>query len=109
MASLRLLRFVLLALPVTVKSLSASDCFFPDGVTQRSGYVPCNPDAAVSQCCAQGEVCLNNGLCYGGYGLLYRGGCAGGWGVDEKACPELCSSVYGEIHPIRACEVANVC
>lgn len=37
-------------------------CYFPAG-NIADNNVPCDPDAAVSSCCAQESSCLANGLC----------------------------------------------
>jgi hypothetical protein len=69
-------------------------CYWPDGsqVTQNQTdlyhYTPCFEGD--SQCCAIGEVCMTNGLCFGGIeGQVYRGAC-----TDQTYrtanCPTFC-------------------
>ena len=42
-------------------------CYFPDGVTNggeiKPHFVPCDPSASVSACCAIHDPCLSSGLC----------------------------------------------
>lgn len=71
--------------------LTSVDCRWPDG-TDSNGRIPCNADAERSPCCLGSEVCLENNLCFGGVGLIYRSACAGGWG-DNATCPEFCNDL----------------
>ncbi|KAL1965335.1 hypothetical protein VTN77DRAFT_5772 [Rasamsonia byssochlamydoides] len=64
-----------------------ANCTFPNGQVAEN-YEPCNPDQAETSCCLRGEACLSSGLCYGALGLVYRGGCSGGW--LSAACPRYC-------------------
>jgi hypothetical protein len=57
-------------------TLDSGSCAFPNG-QQATGYVVCNPTASQSSCCLEGEACLQDGLCYGAIGFMYRGACAG--------------------------------
>lgn len=57
-------------------TLDSSSCTFPNG-QQATGFIVCDPTAAQSSCCLEGEACLQNGLCYGAIGLVYRGACTG--------------------------------
>src|SRR4051794_14141968 len=57
-------------------TLDSGSCAFPNG-QQATGYVVCNPTASQTSCCLEGEACLQNGLCYGAIGFMYRGACAG--------------------------------
>ena len=74
--------------------LTSSDCRWPDG-TDANGRIPCSPDAERSPCCLESEVCLENNLCFGGIGLIYRSACAGGWG-DDETCPDFCNEFLRE-------------
>lgn len=81
----------LLLLPSTHPALAQTttqfNCTFPNGQVAEN-YEPCNPDQAETSCCLRGEACLSSGLCYGALGLVYRGGCSGGW--FSAACPRYC-------------------
>ncbi len=57
-------------------ALSSDSCSWPNGA-KATNYVVCNPAASQSSCCREGEACLQNGLCYGAIGFMYRGACAG--------------------------------
>lgn len=81
-----LLPFLLLLLFISSPA-TASNCTFPSGEVADE-YEPCNPDQAQTSCCLRGEACLSSGLCYGALGLVYRGGCIGGW--YSAACPRYC-------------------
>ncbi|KUJ12612.1 uncharacterized protein LY89DRAFT_210876 [Mollisia scopiformis] len=77
---------------------NASSCWFPDGQTNGASgspeFVPCNPSAAQSACCAVGETCVGNNLCLSGNGLMYRGGCTDKT-FSNGACPSLCTDDTG--------------
>ena len=62
------------------------NCVFKTGVAER--YVPCDPNASQGTCCADGETCLESGLCYGGLGLVYRGACLNAW--SSSGCVTYC-------------------
>jgi len=91
------LRYVSFALGI----LTSDDCKNIDG-SNATGYSPCFPNADQSNCCDSGEVCLQNGLCFGRVGLLYRGACAGGWG-DNTTCPDYCSFISSGFANIWVC------
>jgi hypothetical protein len=57
-------------------AVSANSCTWPNGA-EATTFVACNPTASQSSCCLEGEACLQNGLCYGAIGFMYRGACAG--------------------------------
>ncbi|PLB48533.1 hypothetical protein P170DRAFT_387047 [Aspergillus steynii IBT 23096] len=69
----------------------AETCYWPNGDPAPSNYVRC-PDQKL--CCATGEACLSNRLCYGAkYNIAYRGACVDkSW--PEAYCPRAC---YDEI------------
>ena len=73
---------------------NASACFFPDQTTTGAQtdpqFVPCDPSAPASACCAVGESCLESGYCYSGNGQLYRGACTDKTWNDD-ACPHECN------------------
>ena len=69
-----------LFLPV-LAALDPSSYAFPNG-QQATGYEVCNPTAAQSSCCLEGEACLQNGLCYGAIEFMYRGAL----GLCLKSC-----------------------
>ncbi len=68
-------------------TLSSDSCSWPNGA-KATNYVVCNPTASQSSCCREGEACLQNGLCYGAIGFMYRGACAGF--VFISHCSLLC-------------------
>ena len=69
---------VLLALMYSFPAL-ARDCFYPDGslpVPQDGNYVPCGPENGPhSAYYTSGDSYSTTGLCFGGAGFMYRGGC----------------------------------
>jgi hypothetical protein len=48
---------------------AAKECYWANGqsleTTNTLSFVPCYPNANVSHCCLTGEVCMDNGLCFG--------------------------------------------
>lgn len=40
----------------------STTCYSTEGLPETN-YYPCEPDAAVSSCCAPGDICFSNGLC----------------------------------------------
>lgn len=76
-----------------------SVCSFPDGrsngATLGQTIVPCDPSAAHSACCVQGETCIGLGLCLSGTGLLYRAGCTDKT-FKDGACPNICTDISGK-------------
>jgi hypothetical protein len=77
---------ILISLIIATPSLSLV-CYWPDGSVDPYNYQQC-PGTKV--CCAIGETCLNNGLCYSArYNIAYRGACVSqGWPVED--CPHIC-------------------
>ncbi|GAQ07920.1 hypothetical protein ALT_5241 [Aspergillus lentulus] len=53
--------FIFLALLSTVPSISATNCYTPDGTISNDR--PCNASASASVCCTQGFLCTSNQLC----------------------------------------------
>ncbi|GIJ82327.1 hypothetical protein Asppvi_000834 [Aspergillus pseudoviridinutans] len=53
--------FIFLALLLTVPSVSATNCYTPDGTISNDR--PCNASASASVCCTQGFLCTSNQLC----------------------------------------------
>ncbi|EAW25365.1 uncharacterized protein NFIA_108590 [Aspergillus fischeri NRRL 181] len=53
--------FFFLALLSTVPSISATNCYTPDGTISNDR--PCNASASASVCCTQGFLCTSNQLC----------------------------------------------
>ena len=89
-----------------------SACFLPNGTDRNTlagvadGYVPCNPSAAVSMCCAWSgntDICLPNGLCYNtGFKLYWRESCTDQtW--QDPACIKLFVTGAGQSN-IGFCE-----
>lgn len=74
-----------------------TQCYGVDGKKLDSSFVPCNPDADTSSCCASnktdGDICMTSGLCYAQQkpftGLIYMNGCTDQSGI-AKECPHIC-------------------
>lgn len=82
---------LIIHLPTTV----TRDCFYPDGSRpspSEGDYFPCGPDSGPhSACCAKGDGCSTNGLCFGNAGYMYRGGCTdSNWTAPE--CAQSCKN-----------------
>ena len=62
-------------------------CIWPNGYQAADNFVPC-PNG--KHCCATGESCLSNKLCFAAkYNTVYRGACADpSWPISE--CPRIC-------------------
>lgn len=84
------LLLLVLLLTTTITHVLAQTCYFASGKTSTD-FSPCDITVSVSHCCAIGDVCLGNGLCFAtgantsivsgtnngvGGGWLYRGGCS---------------------------------
>jgi len=86
--------YTLLILFVRIPFIFAQQaCYWPDGTqvtpqNNRYNFTACFEGD--SQCCANGEVCLSNGLCFSGpQGQLYRGACTDrSW--KTVSCPKYC-------------------
>ena len=82
---------------------NATACWWPNGQTNGATrknpqadpfFVPCDPSARHSACCALGESCTENGLCYSGSGGIYRGACTDStW--QDSACAKVCRGTSG--------------
>ncbi|KAH7355490.1 hypothetical protein BKA66DRAFT_446566 [Pyrenochaeta sp. MPI-SDFR-AT-0127] len=72
-------------------SLAASElsCYYPDG-KNATGLTPCKPNADVSHCCREADVCQTNGMCFSpGLGAIVRRGCTDRtWNSPD--CPNAC-------------------
>ncbi|KAF2434194.1 hypothetical protein EJ08DRAFT_730892 [Tothia fuscella] len=88
-------------------------CYWPSGKavsdnqTELYHYTPCFDGD--SHCCAIGEVCLTNGLCYGAVeGQNYRGACTDStWRTAN--CPTFCSDSFPDSWAnIMPCEMNEV-
>lgn len=60
---------VLFVIQAGVGLVAASTCYrysnqIGDSGTDKSNDVPCDPDGAVSACCAAGSICISNLHCY---------------------------------------------
>ena len=80
---------------VTHPSLATAACYDRSGTEQiqnlnRSPLVPCQSDTEETHCCAPGETCLSNGLCFVFFdSSLNNGYCANsGW---RAPCSQYCS------------------
>ena len=68
-------------------------CYWPDGTIpepQRYNQVPCNMTAsgAHSACCEFGDLCAQNGFCWGGDGVMYRGSCTDPSWISDQCCQQ---------------------
>lgn len=87
----------LLLLPAGVRT--AATCYNVDGTESTdAAMAPCDPNAAVSACCAndkgtRSDICLSSGLCYAQdfdyRGLIFMNGCTDQTGLDSN-CPHIC-------------------
>ena len=98
------LKSVALFLIIPLPTLMTRDCFYPDGSRPSAlegDYFPCGPDGGPhSACCAKGDGCSTMGLCFGGSGYMYRGGCTdSNWTAPE--CPQSCRNGTSPIDPVR--------
>jgi len=102
MAYIALISALLLSIFISLPVAYAQDdrkCYWPDttqvgyyhGLSHKLNYTfrPCDSEGE-SACCAEGEVCLTNGLCFGAtVGSVYRGACTDrSW--NSAACPQYC-------------------
>ncbi|RMZ72709.1 N-acetyltransferase eso1 [Pyrenophora seminiperda CCB06] len=83
-------------LPVFVAFIAVAtgqQCYGVDGFALDSTFMPCNPSAKHSGCCASTDLCLSNGLCMATtdvyIGMIFSRGCTDSTGQDV-ACPQLC-------------------
>jgi hypothetical protein len=59
-----ILRLIAAASFLTAARAAANSiCYLPNGEVEPASQ-PCNPNAAVSHCCQNVQVCLSNGLCW---------------------------------------------
>ena len=63
-------------------------CYFASKLPSTEGQ-PCNRSSPISNCCAIGWVCLDNGLCQKG-GRISSGSCTDPDFSDAAACPAHC-------------------
>ncbi|RMJ06706.1 hypothetical protein CDV36_013694 [Fusarium kuroshium] len=87
MASLRFIFVIALS-----STLAHAQCYYPDGKDATTDK-PCQPDAEVSACCADGYVCMSTGMCQfvdlEGTGRFARGSCTNqDW--SSSSCPNYC-------------------
>ncbi|KAF7596998.1 hypothetical protein BBP40_011364 [Aspergillus hancockii] len=77
----------------------AETCYWPNGKPAPDNYHPW-PNSKV--CCAAGEACLSNGLCYGAkLNIAYRGACTdSSWPIAD--CTRVCYQDSGRMgEPLR--------
>lgn len=115
--TLSILSASLLLLPAHVRA--TTKCYFVDGSEpEDSSFVPCDPDADVSPCCAsnkgsRSDICMSSGLCYaqdGNHrGFIFSNGCTDQTGTASK-CPHFCpdGSSQSSLSP-RALQVIDSC
>ncbi|KAK4121163.1 hypothetical protein N657DRAFT_647984 [Parathielavia appendiculata] len=80
-------------------------CYYPGGF--ESTDIPCDPDAEVSACCANGDskvanACLSNKLCIMPAGTIARGGCTDPT-FTSPDCPRYCMNVEGKGWNLVSC------
>lgn len=88
--------FVLLLAHVTIADLPPpGKCYWPNGDKAPENYIQC---PGRKNCCASGESCLTNNLCYAAHlNVAYRGACADKtWPLS--GCPRVCYT--GQYPPI---------
>lgn len=79
---------VLLLVHVTIADLPPpGKCYWPNGDKAPENYIQC---PGRQNCCASGEPCLTNNLCYAAHlNVAYRGACADkNWPLS--GCPRVC-------------------
>jgi len=74
-------------------------------VSAQSSYTPCSGSAGTQSCCANGDICLGQGvgLCYTPSGRtdFYIGGCTDQNFSDSSKCSGTCST-FSPIQSIHA-------
>ncbi|KAA8650906.1 uncharacterized protein ATNIH1004_003596 [Aspergillus tanneri] len=86
---------LLYALAITGFSV-AEKCYWPNGKEAEDNWVRC---PGRTHCCASGEACLSNNLCYEAHlNIAYRGACSDiSWPLST--CPRVC---YEEVPDLWA-------
>lgn len=101
---------IILILPLTLLSifmwgvlLSNARCYFPDETPSTPFgdsidtqiYQACNStsNGVHSACCAQTDICTTNSYCFGGAGVMYRGGCTDISWKDDVCCPHCVNGI----------------
>lgn len=86
----RTVHVLVLVLLSLLRPALATTCYDSTGAVTDN--VPCNPDADVSVCCGAnqyGIACLDNKLCQGWDGQVFRGTCTDKtWKSPD--CPQFC-------------------
>lgn len=92
---LRFLSLVFLLISVTIAE-DFGECYWPSGKKAPANWIKC---PGQTNCCASGESCLSNSLCYQAHmNLAYRGACADqNW--PSSSCPHICYDRSSQIHP----------
>lgn len=92
-----------------IQSVQAASCYTVNGEEYTdSSFVPCEPDAEVSPCCAsnkgtRSDICMSSGLCYAqdgdNRGLIYMNGCTDNTGLSTD-CPHICPDGVYSFPPV---------
>lgn len=100
---------MILALVLLIMSFNfgaSATCYFADGISEATDFVPCDTTADISTCCPSHSFCTTSGLCLGatGYG---RGSCTDPeWGAP---CNKVCPSFFPQGGmPVTACNLDKV-
>lgn len=82
--------YILVSATLFMPTTSELTCFWPDG-KNATGLIPCKPDADVSHCCRDADMCLTNGMCISsGLSSPVRRGCTDKtWKSPD--CPNVCN------------------
>lgn len=74
-------------------TVRAWNCYLPAGNSDNKGMTPCNitlaDTEAGSSCCDPRDSCTTSGMCLGGSGMTYRGGCTDS-SFGSPNCPAIC-------------------
>lgn len=96
--------FVLVSFFEIFYSSAHAACYFPNGIDMKVfdktfNYSLCNSGKEFSMCCAAGNGCRPDGLCFvDSTGLIYRKGCTDPtWA--SPSCVKLCYNGIGTLIP----------
>ncbi|QUC21806.1 uncharacterized protein UV8b_06047 [Ustilaginoidea virens] len=89
--------FIFAAIALAHSAQSTAQCYWMNGTEATKDMQPCNPNQAVSACCASNkarpDICTTRGICISqdeGYtGLAFANGCTDPTGKDRN-CPQIC-------------------
>ena len=80
-------------------SFALAKCYYPDGSEMGANYRPCDSGKEFNMCCAEGDECRPDGLCFNNQtNLIYRDGCTDpSW--ESSSCIKLCNTGLGTSIP----------